>query len=274
VDENQAAETAEQFVSLSLAQRDQPEGSIRLHGLQLDFVRAQYPKEDKETLELIHGAVRLSANVIARDPDQFASQMLGRLLMHLDVYAIDLFTKKVVQGTNAPWLRPLLPTLYPPGLQVRWMLRVFDRAPVSRLLVSSDETTIAVITAEGIRSFSAFDGSSVDEALAQASFTGVDWHAVQTNLPKEVVGNSDTWSNHVESEGVKVGCTINRRTNNLRTNPRYEGGVSILGASAAEKEVLLEGSEPSGTTVLERGFTAPAISSVEDWSSAVAYAAS
>ena len=31
----------EQFVSLSLAQRDQPEGSIRLHDLQLDYVRAQ-----------------------------------------------------------------------------------------------------------------------------------------------------------------------------------------------------------------------------------------
>jgi len=61
VDENQAAETAEQFVSLSLAQRDQPEGSIRLHDLQLDYVRAQYPKEDQEALELIHGAVRLSS---------------------------------------------------------------------------------------------------------------------------------------------------------------------------------------------------------------------
>ena len=66
VDENQAAETAEQFVSLSLAQRDQPEGSIRLHDLQLDYVRAQYPKEDKEALELIHGAIRLSSNVIAQ----------------------------------------------------------------------------------------------------------------------------------------------------------------------------------------------------------------
>ena len=48
VDENEAAETADQFVSLSLARRDQQEGSIRLHDLQLDCVRAQYP--DKEAL--------------------------------------------------------------------------------------------------------------------------------------------------------------------------------------------------------------------------------
>src|SRR5271165_852522 len=78
VGENQAAETAEQFVSLSLAQRDQPEGSIRLHDLQLDYARAQY--QDKKALELILGAIQLSANVIARDPGQFASQMVGRLM--------------------------------------------------------------------------------------------------------------------------------------------------------------------------------------------------
>lgn len=39
VGETEAAETAAQFVGLSLAQWDQPEGSIRLHDLQLDYVR-------------------------------------------------------------------------------------------------------------------------------------------------------------------------------------------------------------------------------------------
>lgn len=75
VDESEAAETAEQFLALSLAQRDQPEGSIRLHDLQLDYVRAQWPREDREALDLIHGAVRLSSNVIAKDAEQFVSQM-------------------------------------------------------------------------------------------------------------------------------------------------------------------------------------------------------
>jgi hypothetical protein len=58
VDENDAAEIAEEFVGLSLAQRDQPEGSIRLHDLQLDYVHAQHP--DKKALDLIRGAIRLS----------------------------------------------------------------------------------------------------------------------------------------------------------------------------------------------------------------------
>jgi WD40 repeat protein len=115
VDENQAAETAEQFVSLSLAQRDQPEGSIRLHDLQLDYVRAQYPNKDKEALDLIHGALRLSSNVIAKDPAQFASQMVGRLLPHLDKPAIERFTDRAIEAARTPWMRPLQPALHPPG---------------------------------------------------------------------------------------------------------------------------------------------------------------
>ena len=53
VDEVEAVETAEQFVSLSLAQRDQAERSIRLHDLQLDYIRKQYP--DQEALPLLQG---------------------------------------------------------------------------------------------------------------------------------------------------------------------------------------------------------------------------
>ena len=52
--------------------------SIRLHDLQLDYTRAQYP--DREALNVIHGAVRLSSQVIGKDPMQFASQMVGRLV--------------------------------------------------------------------------------------------------------------------------------------------------------------------------------------------------
>ena len=115
VDEAEAAETAEQFIGLSLAQRDGADESIRLHDLQLDYVRAQYPKKDRKALELIHGAIRLSSNVIGKDPEQFSSQMVGRLLPHLDKPAIKRFTVGVVEGMRTPWLRLLQPTLHPPG---------------------------------------------------------------------------------------------------------------------------------------------------------------
>jgi WD40 repeat protein len=103
----------------SAGKEDSPDNGagkgIRLHDLQLDYVRAQYPKEDKEALELIHGAVRLSSHVIDEDPDQFASQMVGRLLSYEDIPAIGKFTKRVAQGAQPRWLRPLRPSLHPPG---------------------------------------------------------------------------------------------------------------------------------------------------------------
>jgi hypothetical protein len=81
VDEAEALETADRFVELSLATRDGD--SLRLHDLQLDYIRSQHP--DPATLHLIHGAVRLSAHVLKKDPSQFASQfasqLVGRLLV-------------------------------------------------------------------------------------------------------------------------------------------------------------------------------------------------
>ena len=109
----EARRSSRHFVDRSLAQRDGAAESIRLHDLQLDYVRAQYP--DKEALELVHGAVRLSSNAIAKDPGQFASQMMGRLLALKDRPAIERFLDKAVEATETRWLRPLRPALHPAG---------------------------------------------------------------------------------------------------------------------------------------------------------------
>jgi len=113
VDETEALETAERLVGLSLAQRDEPSGGIRLHDLLLDYVRALNP--DRKGLDLIREAIRLSAAVIEKDPYQFASQMIGRLLPHEDVTPIAEFIERIAKGAPTPWLRPLWPGLRSPG---------------------------------------------------------------------------------------------------------------------------------------------------------------
>ena len=97
LDEAGALETAERFVELSLAQREGD--GIRLHDLQLDYTRAQYP--DREALNVIHGAVRLSSQVIGKDPMQFASQMVGRLVPYEERPAIQRFVSEIVGGRSA-----------------------------------------------------------------------------------------------------------------------------------------------------------------------------
>jgi hypothetical protein len=77
VKDAEARRISRHFVDRSLAQRDGETGSIRLHDLQLDYVRAQHP--DRQALDLIHSAVRLSSHVIEADPGQFSSQVVGRL---------------------------------------------------------------------------------------------------------------------------------------------------------------------------------------------------
>jgi len=113
VNEAEARRISRQFVDRSLAQRDGAEECIRLHDLQLDYVRAQYGHA--EALELIRGAVRLSAHVIERAPRQFASQLVGRLLPHRGVPAIRQFIDEIQIGAPKPWLRPLYAALSPPG---------------------------------------------------------------------------------------------------------------------------------------------------------------
>jgi len=113
VDEWEALETADRFVGLSLAKRDADGGGIRLHDLQLDFVRAQYP--NPKALELVRAAVRLSEHVIKNDQQQFASQMAGRLLAYRDRKAIREFVERIGAFTLRPWLRPLGPSLTAPG---------------------------------------------------------------------------------------------------------------------------------------------------------------
>jgi hypothetical protein len=62
--------------------------------------------------ELVQGALRLSANVLARDVSQFASQMVGRLLPHDELRG---FVQRVAALADRPWIRPLWPVLHPPG---------------------------------------------------------------------------------------------------------------------------------------------------------------
>jgi hypothetical protein len=111
VDDGEAEETAERFISRSLAQRDG--ASIRLHDLQLDYARAQYG--DRETLRLIYEATRISSNVVQKDPMQYASQLIGRLLPYGDRPTVRAFIDSASAGAPRPMLRPTRPALHPAG---------------------------------------------------------------------------------------------------------------------------------------------------------------
>jgi WD40 repeat protein len=69
--------------------------------------------EDKD-LQLLQSAIRLSANVVARDQRQLAGQLTGRLLgiTNTDIEAL---LTQALEKAPRPWLRPLRANLTPPG---------------------------------------------------------------------------------------------------------------------------------------------------------------
>jgi WD40 repeat protein len=70
--------------------------------------------EKAEALRLIQGVIRLSAHILDKDKTQLAGQLLGRLLS-FEVPEIQVMLEMAKQGKGATWLRPLTPTLTPPG---------------------------------------------------------------------------------------------------------------------------------------------------------------
>ena len=72
-----------------------------------------YLAEDKD-LRLVQSAIRLSAHVLARDRRQLAGQLTGRLLGN-SVPGVQALLKQAADRKVWPWLRPLKPSLTPPG---------------------------------------------------------------------------------------------------------------------------------------------------------------
>jgi WD40 repeat protein len=68
-------------------------------------------------LRLVESAIQLSAHVLVQDKTQLASQLLGRLLSY-KVPEIQVMLEQAKQWRAAPWLRPLTPSLMPPGGQL------------------------------------------------------------------------------------------------------------------------------------------------------------
>ena len=163
VGEIEALETAELFVSLSLARREGRDGSIRLHDLQLDYIRSQY--EDVSTLSCLREAVRLSVHVFNRDPNQFASQLIGRLGGQEG--AIGHFIERLASGAPRPYLRPRKPTLHPPGTALMRTLTTHSGAvdalsvtPDGKIAIFAQGTTLHVWEMEAGREVCKLTGHS------------------------------------------------------------------------------------------------------------------
>ncbi|MGD1909292.1 MAG: AAA family ATPase [Rivularia sp. (in: cyanobacteria)] len=104
-----------------------------------------------KALKLIQGALRLSAHILNEDKTQLAGQLLIRL-QYFQISEIKTILEQAKKNKSEPWLRPLSPSLTPPGGRLLRTLRGHNGAvlavtvtPNGRYLISaSKDHTIKV----------------------------------------------------------------------------------------------------------------------------------
>ncbi len=167
--ESEARQTARYFVDRSLATWESdgdPAQGIKLHDLQLDYVRAGYPNQ--ESLQLIHEATRLSSHVLQNNPEQYSSQLTGRLCGLKSNTEIAQFVTQISAAAPKPWLQSRYPALHPPGTPlVRtleghadsvWGVAVTEDG--RRAVSASHDSTLKVWDLESGRAFLTLEGHS------------------------------------------------------------------------------------------------------------------
>jgi WD40 repeat protein len=128
--------------------------------------------------ELLQGALRLSAHLLAIYEGQFASQITGRLLQYQDAPEIRKFIDEVAGTQSEPWFRPVDGALHPPGTE---LLRTLDGHSASvwgvavtpdgkRAVSASADDTLIVWDLESGRAIETLQGHS-DSVIAVAVTT-------------------------------------------------------------------------------------------------------
>lgn len=200
--EDEALDTAEALIGLSLAERVGDDGAIRLHDLQLDCLRAKWP--DRDALRLIHGALRLSMHVVTQDSAQFAPQVVGRLFALREQPGIAEFVDEITAAAPRPWIRPLHPCFESPG------------GPLLRTLAGHTWSVNGVaVTPDGKRAVSAsWDNTlkiwDLDTGSAQCTLRGhdlVSCAAVTLNGRRAVSGS---WDSALTVWDLDTGCALRK----------------------------------------------------------------
>ncbi len=165
VDASEAIETAELLVEKSLAQRDVRGHSIRLHDLQLAYLRSTYA--DQGALQAIHDGIRLSAHAITNDPLQFCGQLIGRLDTRIVVGLVD-FVRLLRLSAPRPCCLPRSASLIRPGSglirtlsgHAGWVCCLAVTQDGRRVISGSDDYTLVLWDIESGRQLRRFVGHS------------------------------------------------------------------------------------------------------------------
>jgi WD40 repeat protein/serine/threonine protein kinase len=140
----------------------------KLEATDANSVLADFENLAREAdLRLVQSAIRLSAHVLARDSRQLAGQLTGRLLGNI-APGIQALLKQGAEMKAWPWLRPLKPSLTPPGGSLirtleghsNWVTAAALTPDGGQIVSASYDRTLRVWDLESGRSLRTFEGHS------------------------------------------------------------------------------------------------------------------
>jgi hypothetical protein len=188
----------------------------------------------REGLTLLRSALSLSVNVLVSHPDELASQLVGRLPSQHP--ATPALRERAERGTTTPWLRPRWGSLWTgqTGLDSHWS--VFSGSPPPcRILVSQDESCVAVVHADGRSFWDLASGALLSESEAEPAFTGVSWPTWEEDLPerqfRDEAYHRFRWEASTPPASTRVTCSLERGGTGHyggQYNLRYESTVSLV----------------------------------------------
>jgi WD40 repeat protein len=205
-----------------------------------------YLPEDKD-LQLVQSAIRLSANVLARDARQLAGQLTGRLLGN-EASNIQALLKQAAERKVWPWLRPLKPSLTAPG------------GPLIRTLEGHTGEVYAVaVTPDGDRAISASDDRTLrlwDLETGQTLRT-LEGHtarisavAITPDGRSAVVGAINGTLQLWDLETGQPICTLEGHTDMIHAVAVTPDGCRAVSASGSDDNTLRLWDLESGQTIL------------------------
>jgi WD40 repeat protein len=193
-----------------------------------DALQSELPRCND--LRLLQGTLRLSLNVVIENPDQFASQMRGRLLVHQAQPEVTAFLDDLDACASRPRLWPLRPTLEAAGGAA---LRILGRhggsvwavalsADGKRAISASRDHTLRVWDLEGNqhqppRVLQGYMRTGADVALSADGKRAVSvsddktlqvWDLEGSQPPRVLEGHTDQlWKLTLSGDGKRAVCT-------------------------------------------------------------------
>jgi len=126
---------------------------------------AEIPGGVGEGLRPLQDALRLSAHVLDRDPDQLAGQLLGRLAGGPAGPEVGRLLEQADRWSARPWLRPATASLAAPGGALQ---RVLRHPGAGAVAVSADGRRAVSASADGIIQVWDLDGQQPPRTLRHA----------------------------------------------------------------------------------------------------------